>query len=106
VLAVVKIEDNIIDVEHVINRRRWRTGRGAGCRQRSCFVISPSETKAEAPRFIHRNGNYSLLSLSIGRFWDLVPHTSTTPVLPTENQNGLKKKYLPNRRDTSALLLE
>jgi len=105
VLAVVKIENNIIDVEHVINKRRWRMGRGAWCRQRSCLVISPAETKAEAPRFIHCNGNYSLLSLSTGRFWDLVPHTSTTPVLPTEKQNGLKK-YSPSQRDTSAFLLE
>jgi len=81
-------------------------GRGAWCRQRSCLVVSPTAIKAEAPSFVHCNGNYSFLSLSIGRFWDLVPHTSTTPVLPTENQNGLKMKYLPNRRDTSALLLE
>ena len=81
-------------------------GRGAWCRHRSCLVISPTETKAEATRFIHCNGNYSLLSLAIGRFWDLVPHTSTPPVLPTENQNGLKKKCLPSQRDTSALLLE
>jgi hypothetical protein len=35
-----------------------------------------------------------------------VPHTSTSRLHPTENQNGLEKKYLPNQHDKISFLLQ